>query len=231
MKYHSIFSECLFAQREPQAEGTAVERQTPSIFSAQGRAQLQSMNQNLDAHFGAHESEMATSEFVAEYTEQMPEPTTDDLQGEDLKAETNRKTKPCGFDFPDGGWECSKCQNYNFKGRKECHRCKKPKTVKDSTGRPEHMFKPEQEKIALKAAKSKQKRLKKAIKLKEAKVLLEQQAALAAENPELKELSLEELTAQLKKLPQERAGDWVCQRCGNLNFSFRHSCNKCHLTL
>ena len=22
------------------------------------------------------------------------------------------------YKFPDGGWECSKCQNYNFKGRK-----------------------------------------------------------------------------------------------------------------
>lgn len=100
----------------------------------------------------------------------------------------------CGFDFPDGGWECSKCQNYNFKGRKECHRCKKPKTVKDTTGRPEHMFKPEQEKVALKAAKNKQKRMNKAKKLKEAKALLEQQAALAAENPEMKEIGLDELT-------------------------------------
>lgn len=40
------------------------------------------------------------------------------------------------FEFPEGGWECSKCQNYNFKGRKECNRCKKPKTTKDSTGKP-----------------------------------------------------------------------------------------------
>jgi len=29
----------------------------------------------------------------------------------------------------------------------------------------------------------------------------------------------------------ERAGDWACQRCGNHNFSFRHVCNKCQLTL
>ena len=34
------------------------------------------------------------------------------------------------FEFPDGGWECSKCQNYNFKGRKECNRCKKVRTTK-----------------------------------------------------------------------------------------------------
>ena len=43
------------------------------------------------------------------------------------------------FEFPEGGWECSKCQNYNFKGRKECNRCKKPRTTKDTTGKPPHM--------------------------------------------------------------------------------------------
>jgi hypothetical protein len=45
------------------------------------------------------------------------------------------------FDFPDGGWECSKCQNYNFKGRKECFRCKKGKDQEDHEGKPEHMYK------------------------------------------------------------------------------------------
>jgi hypothetical protein len=49
------------------------------------------------------------------------------------------------FKFTDGGWECSKCQNYNFKGRKECHRCKKSKTEEDSEGMPTHltMFAPQ----------------------------------------------------------------------------------------
>ena len=27
-----------------------------------------------------------------------------------------------------------------------------------------------------------------------------------------------------------RAGDWVCFKCNNLNFSFRTNCNRCHLT-
>lgn len=49
--------------------------------------------------------------------------------------------KKKSFDFPEGGWECSKCQNYNFKGRKECFRCKKSKDQEDYEGKPEHMFK------------------------------------------------------------------------------------------
>ena len=47
------------------------------------------------------------------------------------------------FEFPDGGWECSNCQNYNFKGRKECFRCKKARSKKDLTGKPKHMLKNE----------------------------------------------------------------------------------------
>ena len=43
------------------------------------------------------------------------------------------------FKFPDGGWECGKCQNYNFKGRKECHRCKKAKGDDDCEGMPQHL--------------------------------------------------------------------------------------------
>lgn len=46
------------------------------------------------------------------------------------------------FVFPDGGWECNKCQNYNFKGRKACFRCKKAKSTDDCEGKPEHMVKP-----------------------------------------------------------------------------------------
>lgn len=53
--------------------------------------------------------------------------------------------KPKGqFEFPDGGWECSKCQNYNFKGRKECNRCKKARTKQDLSGKPLHLLKSEQ---------------------------------------------------------------------------------------
>jgi hypothetical protein len=28
----------------------------------------------------------------------------------------------------------------------------------------------------------------------------------------------------------EREGDWMCVNCNNLNFSFRISCNRCHIS-
>ena len=37
-----------------------------------------------------------------------------------------------------------------------------------------------------------------------------------------------QLNFDMKKKPfQERAGDWVCLKCKNLNFSFRVVCNRC----
>jgi len=57
------------------------------------------------------------------------------------------------FDFPEGGWECSTCSNYNFKGRKQCYRCKKDFSQNDMQGKPKHMLMQDEEKAALKASK------------------------------------------------------------------------------
>lgn len=62
------------------------------------------------------------------------------------KEKVEEKDKKPQFNFPDGGWECNKCQNYNFKGRKECYRCKKAKTDLDVEGKPEHMSQPKKTK-------------------------------------------------------------------------------------
>ena len=43
------------------------------------------------------------------------------------------------FDFPDGGWVCADCQNYNFAGRAQCNRCKKRKGGQDMDGKPKHL--------------------------------------------------------------------------------------------
>ena len=40
-------------------------------------------------------------------------------------------SKPSSFSFPEGGWVCSTCQNYNFYGRHKCNRCQKLKSLED----------------------------------------------------------------------------------------------------
>ena len=44
------------------------------------------------------------------------------------------------FEFPDGGWVCSQCQNYNFAGRTKCNRCHKAKAKNDFNGKPKHLL-------------------------------------------------------------------------------------------
>lgn len=110
------------------------------------------------------------------------------------------------FAFPDGGWECSSCCNYNFKGRKRCHRCNKTMNETDKVAKPEHMSLSEQERAALKAVKN----LKKL---------------------ELKKESLSNKSFQaINSSENEGQCAWNCARCSNKNFAFRDSCNKCGLT-
>lgn len=110
------------------------------------------------------------------------------------------------FNFPDGGWECNKCQNYNFKGRKECYRCKKAKDEQDVEGKPEHMSMPKKSK--------KQKKIEKA----------EKESVKGSLNGSMTS------EARAKKLATPRVGDWTCQRCFNHNFAFRDVCNMCYLS-
>ncbi len=44
------------------------------------------------------------------------------------------------FNFPDGGWVCTNCQNYNFCGRLKCNRCLKLKSNSDIDGKPKHLL-------------------------------------------------------------------------------------------
>lgn len=43
-----------------------------------------------------------------------------------------------------------------------------------------------------------------------------------------KKYSKKALKEQKKKKIEERDGDWNCYKCKNLNFAFRHYCNRCH---
>ena len=45
------------------------------------------------------------------------------------------------YAFPDGGWVCSACQNYNFRGRLQCNRCSKIRDGNDFSGKPSHLMK------------------------------------------------------------------------------------------
>lgn len=129
-----------------------------------------------------------------------------------------KETKPASdFKFPDGGWECSKCQNYNFKGRKECHRCKKPKASDDCEGMPQHLtMSPNQR------AEAKKKGL-----LKKKAPSDEQHSEDSCEKKGC--CASKTNSAPAKKI-QERVGDWTCQRCFNHNFAFRDVCNMCYLS-
>ena len=119
-----------------------------------------------------------------------------------MQAHVVEDTKKSNFNFPDGGWECSKCQNYNFKGRKSCHRCKKVKCDADIEGKPEHMNMPAEKKQALKT---------------QAKLNRKAQRA-------------KKVAADCCDPNGDRSGDWVCQKCNNHNYSFRNFCNKCSMT-
>lgn len=141
------------------------------------------------------------------------------------------------FDFPDGGWVCSGCQNYNFLGRQKCNRCHKQKTKLDLNGKPKHLLK--------QAHKSSQQ--KKAVVVESAS---KPQVASVAEptfsktkkdkensstssstaNPKKSFVAATQAAASTKPACSgsgERVGDWVCIACTNLNFAFRQVCNRC----
>lgn len=44
-----------------------------------------------------------------------------------------------GFQFPDKGWSCGNCSNYNFPQRETCKRCDKERSEDDIVGKPEHL--------------------------------------------------------------------------------------------
>ena len=56
------------------------------------------------------------------------------------KTQVPRKKSGQAFCFPDGGWVCSSCQNYNFCGRIKCNRCSKAKSEEDYEGKPNHII-------------------------------------------------------------------------------------------
>jgi hypothetical protein len=62
----------------------------------------------------------------------------------------NKQESPKEFTFPDGGWECSMCNNYNFQLRQNCFRCKKERDETDFAGKPKHIRKAENKRAKIK---------------------------------------------------------------------------------
>eukprot|EP00357_Protocruzia_adherens_P031860 CAMPEP_0115036296 /NCGR_PEP_ID=MMETSP0216-20121206/42032_1 /TAXON_ID=223996 /ORGANISM="Protocruzia adherens, Strain Boccale" /LENGTH=589 /DNA_ID=CAMNT_0002416085 /DNA_START=156 /DNA_END=1926 /DNA_ORIENTATION=- len=127
-----------------------------------------------------------------------------------------KNIKKSFFNFPDGGWVCSLCQNYNFAGRVKCNRCKKVKTCEDFEGKPKHLMRRSKEegKAANKSSSS---------------TNISSSSSTSAGSGK-DENSNPQNTNASKKLITERAGDWNCSNCKNLNFSFRTVCNRCQRT-
>ena len=110
------------------------------------------------------------------------------------------------FSFPDGGWVCSSCQNYNFCGRVKCNRCKKAKSKLDFDGKPQHLLR---------------KTSPGQVQDENVNSLNSSSSASTTSSGSFK---------RAKKPLVEREGDWMCVSCHNHNFSFRKNCNRCQLS-
>jgi hypothetical protein len=135
--------------------------------------------------------------------------------------EDQSKQAALAFSFPDGGWVCSFCQNYNFYGRVKCNRCSKAKNKDDWEGKPQHIIRKE-----LKARKKNDEnnmnnmnkmKLKKHIQL-----IKVQQIEVPPSEAQTSEGN--------NMLNAEKVGDWVCFSWSNLNFSFRKIWNRCEIS-
>lgn len=151
------------------------------------------------------------------------------------KASQGSKTKRCKemkIKFPNGGWVCSSCQNYNFHGRKRCNRCKKDKACTDFNGKPLHLLKAEGKlpkhfpTQGLGLPNSSHSRNGEASVL--AYTEAGKQELEVIKSARSCQLDLEKSISSLstKKLV-EKKGDWTCKKCHNLNFAFRKRCNRC----
>jgi len=123
--------------------------------------------------------------------------------------EETKKQSSEEFAFPDGGWECGMCNNYNFKGRAKCFRCKKVRDLKDYEGKPKHIRQMENKKNKAKIAR---------------------QNGKNQPRPEFYQQLDNKMAQKYGVKQQDSMGDWTCQRCFNHNYSFRDSCNMCYLS-
>ena len=150
-----------------------------------------------------------------------------------IQAKDTRKCKGKNPKFPNGGWVCSSCQNYNFNGRKKWNRCKKSKDTQDFNGKPLHLLKAEGKipdhfpTFGLGIANNSKSRNGE-IPISTYSAVREAELgginSARSYQPETLE-PFEKSSGKSKKLVK-RKGDWTWE-CKNLNFAFRKYCNRC----
>ena len=64
---------------------------------------------------------------------------TKHMEEKNLQGQKGSRNQFTNFQFPEGGWECQNCFNYNFKGRTKCRRCYKERDALDLEGKPYHL--------------------------------------------------------------------------------------------
>lgn len=143
---------------------------------------------------------------------------------ENLNIEKHFETKKDNFNFPDGGWVCCFCQNYNFYGRLKCNRCHKGKSREDCDGKPQHIIRKEI-KTSKKNDENNMNNMNKMSKLK-----MKKQAQAVKIQPVEVPVSENIINDGSKTQNSERLGDWIWFSCSNLNFSFRRICNRCKIS-
>lgn len=122
---------------------------------------------------------------------------------ENLNIEKHLDTKKDNFNFPDGGWVCCFCQNYNFYGRLKCNRCRKGKSREDCDGKPQHIIRKEM-KTSKKNDENNMNNMNKMSKLK-----MKKQAQAVKIQPVEVPVSENIINDGSKTQNSERLGDWI----------------------
>ena len=160
--------------------------------------------------------------------EQIPKrETSSNSNKENSNIEKHFEAKNDNYNFPDGGWVCCFCQNYNFYGRVKCNRCTKGKSQDDCEGKPHHIIRKEM-KTYKKNDENNMNNMKKMNKVTKLKMKKQAQAVKIQQvQVPISENHIND--GSISQNP-ERLGDWICFTCSNLNFSFRKMCNRCKIS-
>lgn len=140
------------------------------------------------------------------------------------------------------GWVCHFCKNFNYETRRKCNRCSRPPLSKpepmNSTLKNPNLSNPfpfsqastiQPPKLSPTQTTASNSRID-VPPVRTTTTATTSKEELVINNNNSNSNSNANSDEKKKKKPfQERAGDWVCIKCKNLNFSFRSSCNRCQL--